>query len=86
LTDEPKLKPFEPEVTADTEYPITKFQPLYFVADSFKSAKDKMSAFALTIPRPFTLRYNPYTQSIETISNKSQIVLMVRDLKSMILS
>ena len=42
LTDEPKVKPFEPEVTAEQEYPITTFQPIYFLADSFKSAKDKM--------------------------------------------
>ena len=42
LTNEPELKPFDPEKTADQEYPITKFQPLYFVAESFKSAKDQM--------------------------------------------
>ncbi|CAF0880717.1 unnamed protein product [Brachionus calyciflorus] len=82
LTDQPELKPFDPEKTADQEYPITKFQPIYFVADSFKSAKDLMSAYALKIPRPFSIRYNPYTQSVETINNKQQLVHMVRDLKN----
>lgn len=82
LTDEPKVKPFEPEVTAEQEYPITTFQPIYFLADSFKSAKDKMSAYALKIPRPFSIRYNPYTQSVETIVNKTQLVHLVRDLKN----
>lgn len=82
LTSEPQLKPFEPSVTAEQEYPITSFQPLYFVSESFKSAKDKMSAFALTIPKPFSIRYNPYTQSIETINSQTQLVSMVRELKS----
>lgn len=82
LTKEPTLKPFEPEKTAQQEYPITSFQPVYFVADSFKSAKDKMSEYALTIPKPFSLRYNPYTQTIETINNKNQLVNLVRDLKN----
>ena len=82
LTKESECRPFEPEKTAVQDYPITKFQPIYFVADSFKSAKDKMSAYAQTIPRPFSIRYNPYTQTIETIDNKSQIAHIVRDVKN----
>ena len=49
LTSEPQLKPFEPSVTAEQEYPITSFQPLYFVSESFKSAKDKMRLVYKTI-------------------------------------
>lgn len=41
LTDKPQLKEFEPEITGVTKYPITQFQPLYYVADSFESAKEK---------------------------------------------
>ena len=40
------------------------------------------SSFALTIPKPFSIRYNPYTQSIETINSQNQLVAMVRELKS----
>lgn len=82
LTSEPELKPFEPSITSEQEYPITNFQPLYFVSESFKSAKDKMSSFALTIPKPFSIRYNPFTQSIETINSQNQLIIMVRELKS----
>lgn len=82
LSDKPEVRPFEPEKTAVQEYPITNFQPIYYVAESFKNAKDKMSAFAQTIPRPFSIRYNPYTQSIDTIDNKNQIVHMVREVKN----
>lgn len=84
LSDEPETRSFEPEKTAQQDYPITSFQPIYYIADSFKDAKDKMSAFTLTIPKPFSIKYNPYTQSIETINQQFQIVKIVRDLKNQI--
>lgn len=85
LTDEPEVRAFDPEKTALQEYPITSFQPIYYIADSFKDAKDKMSAFTLTIPKPFAIKYNPYTQSIDTIDKPHQVVQIVRDLKNQIL-
>ncbi len=36
----------------------------------------------MTIPRPFTVHYNPYTQTIEVIDRKEQIVNLVRTLRS----
>lgn len=42
LTDKPKLQPFEPEKTCLQKYPITEFQPVYFVAESFEDAKEKV--------------------------------------------
>ena len=36
----------------------------------------------MTIPRPFSVHYNPYTQTIEVINGKEQIVNMVRTLRS----
>lgn len=41
LTDKPEFRNYEPEVTAMTEYPMTEFQSIYYVADSFESAKEK---------------------------------------------
>jgi len=38
--------------------------------------------YAMTIPRPFSVHYNPYTQTIEVIDGKEQIVNMVRTLRS----
>ena len=37
--------------------------------------------YAATIPRPFSVRYNPYTQSVEVINTKQQIVNLTRDIK-----
>ncbi len=36
----------------------------------------------MTIPRPFGVHYNPYTQAIEVIDGREQIVNMVRTLRS----
>jgi len=42
LSGKPELKPSEPFKTAVQKYPITEYQPIYFVAESFKNAKKKM--------------------------------------------
>jgi phenylalanine-4-hydroxylase len=42
LSSEPEVRPFDPEKTCLQEYPITSYQPVYFLADSFKDAKEKM--------------------------------------------
>ncbi|KAM5171408.1 phenylalanine-4-hydroxylase [Mantella aurantiaca] len=73
LTEKPELKCFEPEKTAKQKYPITEFQPVYFIAESFEDAKEKVRKFAATIPRPFSVRYNSYTQSIEVLDNVQQL-------------
>jgi phenylalanine-4-hydroxylase len=41
-SDKPKHLPFEPEVTGGTKYPITEYQPVYFVTESFESAQQKL--------------------------------------------
>lgn len=42
LSDKPELKDFDPEVTGVQEYPITEYQPTYFVAESFDDVKEKL--------------------------------------------
>lgn len=36
--------------------------------------------YAATIPRNFSVRYNPYTQSIEVLDSKPQIENLVQNL------
>jgi len=79
LSDKPELRTFEPEKTGLQKYPITEYQPVYYVTESFAEAKDKMIEFASTIPRPFSVRYNPYTQGIEILDSKPQVENLVRD-------
>merc|ERR1712179_291068 len=80
LSDKPELRTFDPEKTGSQKYPITEHQPVYFVTESFESAKQKMTDFASTIPRPFGVRYDPYTQTIELLDNKRQIQKLITNI------
>lgn len=82
LSDKPKLLPFDPAVAAVTEYPITTYQPTYFVTESFEDAKKKISEYAKTLNRPFSVRYNPYTQNIEVLDSKDKILQFANIIKS----
>uniref|UniRef100_A0A8B9Y8X8 Phenylalanine-4-hydroxylase n=1 Tax=Bos mutus grunniens TaxID=30521 RepID=A0A8B9Y8X8_BOSMU len=82
LSDKPKLLPLELEKTAVQEYTITEFQPLYYVAESFNDAKEKVRNFAATIPRPFSVHYDPYTQRIEVLDNTQQLKILADSISS----
>eukprot|EP00002_Diphylleia_rotans_P030192 TRINITY_DN6194_c0_g4_i2.p1 TRINITY_DN6194_c0_g4~~TRINITY_DN6194_c0_g4_i2.p1 ORF type:complete len:375 (-),score=83.05 TRINITY_DN6194_c0_g4_i2:230-1354(-) len=73
LSDKPVLKPFDPFVTCKQTYPITTYQPIYFVAESFNHAKEQMIQFGDTLHRPFGVRYNPYTESIDVLHGSDSI-------------
>lgn len=60
-----EIRPWEPMAAAHQEYPITKFQPVYYAADSFADAREKMAEFSRGVKRPFHVRYNPTTQHVE---------------------
>uniref|UniRef100_A0A671F4R8 phenylalanine 4-monooxygenase n=1 Tax=Rhinolophus ferrumequinum TaxID=59479 RepID=A0A671F4R8_RHIFE len=82
LSGEPKLLPLELEKTATQEYTITEFQPLYYVAESFNDAKEKVRNFAATIPRPFSVHYDPYTQRIQVLDNTQQLKILADSINS----
>ena len=39
---QPEIEPFEPEIVANTKYPITEYQPKYFLVQSFSDARNKL--------------------------------------------
>ena len=39
-------------------------------------------AYAATIPRPFAVRYNPYTESVEFLDKLDKLKLMASDIKA----
>jgi len=82
LSGKPELRAFDPEKTGLQKYPITEHQPVYFVTESFESAKQKMIDFAATIPRPFGVRYDPYTQTIQLLDSKRQIQKLITNINS----
>eukprot|EP00871_Galdieria_phlegrea_P005138 jgi/Galph1/5625/GphlegSOOS_G4282.1 len=84
LSSEPKLEPWDPFIASKQPYPITQYQPVYFVADSFASATDKFLKFAETIARPFSVWYNPYSQTIEIIDSMEKIMKLAGQTKQSI--
>lgn len=57
-TEKPQFLDFNPFDAAERDYPITTYQPLYYVAKSFEDAKVQMSRFASTLSRAFNVSYN----------------------------
>ncbi|KAM6949772.1 tryptophan 5-hydroxylase 1-like [Lycodopsis pacificus] len=81
LSDKAHILPFDPMVTCNQECMITTFQDVYFVSESFEDAKNKMREFAKTIWRPFTVRYDPYTQSVDVLKDTNSINIMLKDIR-----
>lgn len=81
LSDNANVKPFDPEITSKQECIITTFQDVYFYSESFEEAKEKMREFAKTIKRPFSVRYNPYTQSVDILKDTKSITNVVKELR-----
>ncbi|XP_038852397.1 tyrosine 3-monooxygenase-like isoform X4 [Salvelinus namaycush] len=73
LSNEPEYKPFNPEETAIQPYQDQTFQPVYFVSESFEDAKIKMRRYSSSIQRPFSVRYDPFTSSLEVLDQPSKI-------------
>ncbi|KAG5677005.1 hypothetical protein PVAND_006795 [Polypedilum vanderplanki] len=81
ITATDKIKKFDPEITCYEECIVTAYQNAYYYTDSFEEAKEKLRDFACSIQRPFMVRYNPYTQSVEVLSNAKKITAVVSELR-----
>lgn len=55
---------WDPAAAALRSYPVTEYQPAYFVADSLQTAKIRMRGFCEALPRPFYARLHPATDSV----------------------
>ena len=77
MSDKPEIRTWDPLEACKQEYPITTFQPVYYAAESFEDATERMRDFTATINRPFDVRYNSHSQRIEF--DRNVIVAPPRD-------
>ncbi|RLN49195.1 hypothetical protein BBJ29_003708 [Phytophthora kernoviae] len=63
-SDMPEYRPWDPFAACKQQYPITTYQPVYYVADSLFDAKEQMRTFCEDLKKPFQARYNPYSQTV----------------------
>uniref|UniRef100_A0A8C8ANA5 Tyrosine 3-monooxygenase n=1 Tax=Otus sunia TaxID=257818 RepID=A0A8C8ANA5_9STRI len=73
LSDEPEVRDFDPDAAAVQPYQDQNYQPVYFVSESFSDAKSKLRSYAAHIKRPFSVKYEPYTHSIELLDSPQTI-------------
>jgi len=70
LTDKPEHRPFDPFQACKQPYPITTYQPVYYVAESFQDAKNKMVEYSKSLGRPFGVKFNNNTRTVEEIPGR----------------
>ncbi|XP_041112229.1 tyrosine hydroxylase 2 [Polyodon spathula] len=73
LSNEPEYKPFDPEITAVQPYQDQTYQPVYFVSESFEEAKTKLRQYSSKIKKAFSVRYDPFTCSIEVLDKPQKV-------------
>ncbi|XP_016836527.1 tyrosine 3-monooxygenase isoform X2 [Nasonia vitripennis] len=73
LSDKCEHRPFEPSTTAVQPYQDQDYQPIYYVANSFEDAKEKFRRWVAMMSRPFEVRYNPHTQSVEVLDSVERL-------------
>lgn len=81
MSDKAKILPFDPLVAGEQKCSMTEYQPVYFLTEGFANAQAKLHDYATCIQRP-VFRYNPYTQSVETLSSKTQIQSLAKEIKN----
>ena len=82
LSDKPQKMTMVLEEAAVKEYPITEYQPVYFVSESFDKMREQFAQFAAKVSenRGFSVRYNAYTQSVEVLDCNEKIEDLVAEI------
>jgi len=75
-------RPFDPVSASVQAYDDQDYQDVYFVAESFEDAKQRLREWVATcLTRPFTLRYLPYTNSVEVLDSFASAQSFIQELK-----
>ena len=55
---------------------------MYFVAESFRDAQEKVREFSASLNRPFSVCYNPYTETMEVLDSKDKVIRLGQTVQS----
>jgi len=69
----PEFRDWNPFNAAQQDFPITTYQPIYYVADSFVDAKKKMFEFSESLDRPFSVRWDDDQMRISVDRNIARL-------------
>lgn len=79
----PEYKPFVAEEAAERPYPITHYQPLYYVVSSLEQCKELIKSYTLnSLEKPFTVKYNPYTNTVDILDTEEKIIALTNNIQS----
>ena len=60
---------------------VTTYQKQYFYTQTIEHALDFVRDIANNVQRPFGVRYNPYTQSVDVLNNQDKILDVAKELR-----
>ena len=63
------------------EMMVTTYQKQYFFTESIDHAIEFVRDIANSIQRPFSVRFNPYTQTVDVLNNQDKILDMAKELR-----
>jgi phenylalanine-4-hydroxylase len=66
LSGKSEYLPWDPLVASQKPFPITQYQPTYFVADGFKDAQVKLARWVESLERPFDIVFNNVSRKVLT--------------------
>jgi len=77
-----EYRPFDPASASVQEYDDQAYQDIYYIAESFEDAKCKFRAWiSNNLSRQFSVRYLPYTQSIQVVDNTEEVREILQDVE-----
>jgi len=77
-----EYRPFDPASASVQEYDDQAYQDIYYIAESFEDAKAKLRVWIHNnLSRQFTVRYLPFTQSVEIVDTLDTAADMIQEMQ-----
>lgn len=77
-----EYRPFDPVSACVQEYDDQAYQDIYYIAESFDDAETKLRYWVEKhLTRPFTVRYIPFTQTIEVLDTFDSTTNLIEELR-----